>query len=272
MYRVAFYGVRQHIIFIDDSFCLSFLLLEPMSITAKYFMTYTRTFLTFQCIYLSRNCIRILDFHRYFDSPKKRYKVILVYWKYVYTVLTDLSFFILATTTATTTTTTSNQTSCKYPCTCAGVASYTQWQAYSTYSMYITISTTSCNFNRTPLYFTSMNGLGSHYGLSSFGAIYYASSTSFTVYVQNFFGWSSSTLLSLAAANAWNVAWFGLYYWNSIFFDMNWQHKVFCKTSYIFFPLDTEKIYVDLNGFCNIHDSYFSPFSCIFPSICIWNK
>lgn len=113
---------------------------------------------------------------------------------------------------ATTTTTPSNQTSCKFPCTCAGVSSYTLWQAYSTYSMYMTISTTSCYFNQTPIYFTSIAGLSAHYGLTSYRAIYYASSTSFTVYAQNLFNWTASTLLSLAASNTWNVNWVGLYY------------------------------------------------------------
>ncbi|CAF3772274.1 unnamed protein product, partial [Rotaria socialis] len=108
----------------------------------------------------------------------------------------------------TTTTTTSNQTSCTFPCTCAGIASYTLWQAYSTYSMYMIIDTTNCNFNQAPLYFTSMAGLGSQYGLTSYGAIYSASSTSFTIYSQNLFNWTASTLLNMAATNAWNVNWF----------------------------------------------------------------
>lgn len=117
-------------------------------------------------------------------------------------------FLILATTT---TTTASNQT-CTYPCTCAGITSYTSWQAFSTAGIYMVISTTSCNFNRTPIYFTSMAGTANHYGLTGYGAIYSPSSTSFTIYAKSLYSWNTSTLLSYASANVWNVNWFGLYY------------------------------------------------------------
>ena len=124
-------------------------------------------------------------------------------------LILSIFFSFLATTT---TTTASNQTSCTFPCLCAGIASYTLWQVHTSTSLYMTISTSSCNFSRTPLYFTSMAGTGSHYGLTGYGAIYSSSNNSFTIYIQNVFSWSSTTMTSLANSNVWNVNWFGLYY------------------------------------------------------------
>lgn len=113
----------------------------------------------------------------------------------------------------TATTTTSSLLGCAFPCLCADVASYTSWQAYwGGNAIYMNISTGRCNFTQTPLYFTSMAGTGSHYLLTSFGAIYSPTSTSFTIYLLNIAGWNSSTMMSLAAANVWNVNWFALYY------------------------------------------------------------
>ncbi|CAF1349235.1 unnamed protein product [Rotaria magnacalcarata] len=115
-------------------------------------------------------------------------------------------------TTSTTTTTTSNQTSCTFPCVCVGISSSTLWQAYPNNSMYMNIDTSNCTFNQTPLYFTSMAGSASHYGLTGYGAIYSPTSTSFTIYIKNVFDWNSSYLISVATIDAWNVNWFGLYY------------------------------------------------------------
>ncbi|CAF4382044.1 unnamed protein product [Rotaria magnacalcarata] len=66
------------------------------------------------------------------------------------------------TTTTTTTSTSSATTSCISPCICAGVASYTQWQAYSTDGMTMTISASGCNFVQTPQYYTSIGGTSNH--------------------------------------------------------------------------------------------------------------
>ncbi|CAF3887985.1 unnamed protein product [Rotaria magnacalcarata] len=66
------------------------------------------------------------------------------------------------TTTTTTTSTSSATISCISPCICAGVASYTQWQAYSTDGMTMTISASGCNFVQTPQYYTSIGGTSNH--------------------------------------------------------------------------------------------------------------
>ena len=129
-------------------------------------------------------------------------------------VITTVLITNATTTTITTTiTTTNSRSSCIFPCTCAGISPYTLWQPYSTYNgMYMTINTTNCYFNQTPLYFTSTAGISSHSGLSGIGSIYGPSSTSFTVYVLSLVGWNTSTLMNLATNNTWNVNWYGLYY------------------------------------------------------------
>jgi hypothetical protein len=76
----------------------------------------------------------------------------------------------------------------------------------------MTINTTSCNFNQTPLYFTSMAGISSHYILAGFGAIYAPATDSFTIYCRSQLGWSSSTMMTDAQSYLWNVNWFGMYY------------------------------------------------------------
>lgn len=121
-------------------------------------------------------------------------------------------FILKFLTSATTTTTTSNQTSCTFPCVCVGVSSFTLWQAFSNNGMYMNIDTSNCSFNQTPLYFTSVTGIAWQYGLTGYGAIYTPTSTSFTIYVQNVFGWNSSYLTSMAVTETWNVNWFALYY------------------------------------------------------------
>ncbi|CAF2162280.1 unnamed protein product [Rotaria magnacalcarata] len=83
----------------------------------------------------------------------------------VTTTTTTTSTTSVTTTTSRTTTTTSTSSatiSCISPCICAGVASYTQWQAYSTDGMTMTISASGCNFVQTPQYYTSIGGTSNH--------------------------------------------------------------------------------------------------------------
>ncbi|CAF3508678.1 unnamed protein product [Rotaria socialis] len=132
----------------------------------------------------------------------------------VTTTTTTTSTTSVTTTTSTTTkttTTTTATTSCISPCICAGVASYTQWQAYSTDGMTMTISTSGCNFVQTPQYYTSIGGTSNHWSLSGYDSIYSPSSTSFTIYSMNMAGWSSSTMVSYANSYSWNVYWVGIY-------------------------------------------------------------
>jgi hypothetical protein len=74
------------------------------------------------------------------------------------------------------------------------------------------INTTQCNFQDTPLYFVSMAGLGNHFCLAGYGAIYLPTTESFQIYTQFICGTISSTvLLNMSQTNAYNVNWMGFY-------------------------------------------------------------
>src|SRR4051812_15933319 len=108
-------------------------------------------------------------------------------------------------------TTASTQSSCIFSCVCAGVSSYTLWQVYSTNGMFMNINTSSCNFNQTPLYFTSLAGSSNHLELIGHNAIYMPTRSSLRIYVTSLPGWSASTLMTYASSYAWNVNWVGTY-------------------------------------------------------------
>ncbi len=74
------------------------------------------------------------------------------------------------------------------------------------------IDTSYCKFNSTPLYFTSVGGLGNQFGLTSYTAIYGATNASFTIFANNLYGWDTTTMLTLANSGQWDVNWLGITY------------------------------------------------------------
>ncbi|CAF2081131.1 unnamed protein product [Rotaria magnacalcarata] len=128
------------------------------------------------------------------------------------TTTTSTTSVTTTTTTTTTTTATTTQSWCKPPCICAGVSSYSLWLQYSTSGMYMNIDTSSCHFNQTPTYITSIDGTNAHFDLVGHNAIYVYTSTSFRIYVTSRSGLTPATMLSYAASYAWNVNWVGMYY------------------------------------------------------------
>lgn len=119
-------------------------------------------------------------------------------------------FYIVVTTTSTITTTTSRP-GCILPCTCTGVASYTQWQVYSSDTIYITVDTSSCNFARTPMYITSIGGSSSHWTLTGYNAIYLPTNSSFMLYAKGWPAYSSSIMMNYSTTYTWIVNWAGMY-------------------------------------------------------------
>lgn len=117
----------------------------------------------------------------------------------------------VVTTTLATTTTTTTQSSCTFPCICTSISPSTLWQTYSSDTIYMTISTASCNFTRTPLYFTSMAGTSSHWSLGGYNAIFLASNNTFTVHVRQVGSWTAIQLMNVTNSYAWNVNWMGIY-------------------------------------------------------------
>jgi hypothetical protein len=95
---------------------------------------------------------------------------------------------------------------------CGGVTTLPSWGTYNANTLSLNIDTSSCKFNSTPLYFTSFSGIGLHYGLASYTAIYGSSTTSFTIYITSLFSWSSVQMLSYTIIGDWNVNWLGISY------------------------------------------------------------
>ncbi|CAF3530260.1 unnamed protein product [Rotaria sp. Silwood1] len=113
-------------------------------------------------------------------------------------------------TTTTTSTTTTVATNQAYYC--EGISSYTLWQLYSTNGIYMDISTSTCGFNSTPLYFTSMAGNNLHWILAGYTAIYSPTTTSFRIYSRSLETMTNTQLLSYSQTYLWNVNWFGISY------------------------------------------------------------
>ncbi|CAF1534206.1 unnamed protein product, partial [Adineta steineri] len=93
---------------------------------------------------------------------------------------------------------------------CGGISSYTLWQTFSSDGITMIINTASCNFNSTPLYFTSMAGTSDHWSLIGYTAIYRPSSNVFTVYARSTYYPNGTFLLIESQTFQWNVNWFGL--------------------------------------------------------------
>ena len=69
-----------------------------------------------------------------------------------------------------------------YPNHCGGVSSYTRWAYYSPTGIYMQINTSNCNFNITPLYYTSIIGDRLQNDLTGCRAIYFPSQYGFRIY------------------------------------------------------------------------------------------
>lgn len=98
----------------------------------------------------------------------------------------------------------------KHPYVCSGVSPYTLWTLFGTVGITMTINTGNCNFNSTPLYFTSLAGYGVHWNVGGYGAIYGPTKNSFAVYTEPLTNYSNVIMLSNSQTNQWNVNWFGI--------------------------------------------------------------
>ncbi len=94
---------------------------------------------------------------------------------------------------------------------CAGTSPYTLWQISPSIGITMNIDTSSCSFNTTPLYFTSMGGISYHWVATGYTAICYPTTTSFTVYANSWAGWTDVQLLSYSQTQEWTISWFGIY-------------------------------------------------------------
>ena len=77
------------------------------------------------------------------------------------------------------------------------------------------VNTSECNFPSTPLYFIYMAGLGNHFCLTGYNAIYLPTTESFQIYTQlqcsGASVYSSALLLNMTRTRQFNVSWIGFY-------------------------------------------------------------
>ena len=94
---------------------------------------------------------------------------------------------------------------------CGNISSYSQWLLYFTSGIYMYINTSSCNFNMTPLYYTSIIGDSLQDDLTGTNAIYVPSRTGFTIYCRSYSNWSAMKMLNYSQIQKWDVQWIGIY-------------------------------------------------------------
>lgn len=82
------------------------------------------------------------------------------------------------------------------------------WVVYNQSSIQLNVNTSGCAFTTTPMYFTSIGGVGSHFELVGASAIYSPTPTGFTVYVKK----NDGTALEPAdaVAGGWYLNWQGI--------------------------------------------------------------
>ena len=93
---------------------------------------------------------------------------------------------------------------------CSGKSSHTLWQLYNIDGITMAIDTSNCTFTSTPLYFTSMAGISSHWILTSYTAIYSPTPNSFRVFARAMNGWNSTEMLDYAQLYSWDINWVGI--------------------------------------------------------------
>ncbi|CAF4833149.1 unnamed protein product [Rotaria sp. Silwood1] len=93
---------------------------------------------------------------------------------------------------------------------CGGISPLTRWARTSrTDTIRMNIDTSSCQFENTPMYFTSISGTAGHYLLVGVNAIYEPSKNGFIINVHSTRNESADTLMAWSAQYKWNVNWFG---------------------------------------------------------------
>ncbi|CAF1363982.1 unnamed protein product [Rotaria magnacalcarata] len=94
---------------------------------------------------------------------------------------------------------------------CGGTSPLTRWaRTGRSDTIEMTIDTGSCQFENTPMYFTSISGDAGHYLLVGVNAIYKATRNGFLISVFSARGESADTLMAWSAQYNWNVNWFGV--------------------------------------------------------------
>ncbi|UJR17354.1 hypothetical protein I4U23_004249 [Adineta vaga] len=111
------------------------------------------------------------------------------------------------TTTATTTTATTTATPTKQSYYCSGVSPYSLWITGPYGDIMMNINTSQCNFNSTPVYFTSLGGDMAHYGAGGYTAIYSPTKNSFSVFIAPIISYTFAIVQNYTHFYRWNVNW-----------------------------------------------------------------
>lgn len=72
------------------------------------------------------------------------------------------------------------------------------------------IDTSSCRFESTSMYFTSIKGIADEYLLVGVNGIYESTQSSFVINVRTVDNHSADALMTWSAQYQWNINWFGL--------------------------------------------------------------
>ncbi|WP_445248781.1 hypothetical protein [Microcoleus sp. OTE_8_concoct_300] len=85
----------------------------------------------------------------------------------------------------------------------------TAWQQYSDgESIFVDVDTSSAGFTTTPIYITSLGGLGYHWATTGATSIYVPTPTGFRVYVRFARAdWSAALTPAFANQNQWHINW-----------------------------------------------------------------
>jgi len=88
----------------------------------------------------------------------------------------------------------------------AGSTSWQQLQGSST-TIYVDVNTSAAGFGGTPVYVTSLGGIGAHYVTTGASAVSGPTRTGFRVYINNLGG---PITPEIANNNKWHVNWVGV--------------------------------------------------------------
>lgn len=82
------------------------------------------------------------------------------------------------------------------------------WVSYFGVGLYIDVDTSSAHFTGTPIYTSSVGGVGGQWALTGTSAIYSPTATGFRIYIR----WSDGRAMSVADAQTygWHVNWVGV--------------------------------------------------------------
>ena len=94
---------------------------------------------------------------------------------------------------------------------CSGVSPFSEWILYGFTGINMVVNTSTCQFNATPYYHTSISGTNFQDDLTGWGAIYGPSRNQFTFYVRSIAGLLGPAMLNRSQIYQWNVNWVGIF-------------------------------------------------------------